>query len=259
MHGVTTTTVELPGHSTPLCIGGDRNAPALLWLHGEGLTSGWGELHDRLASHFRLYAPVLPGFGGTALPAWVDTADDVALHLADLCRHLDLHTINVAGESLGGWIAMSLAIWRPQLVASLGLVGALGWRPLEPAPDLFIKSGPEALGYLSNQIDAAAADPLTGDLDLATALWVEQAAQARLMWERPYDRKLAQRCHHISAAVHVVWGGADRVLPPSHAEELAAALAATTTTTTTIVPGAGHLLSLDAPAELAEALRKAFA
>lgn len=258
MTDLTTTNVDVRGHHTPLCIGGDPQTPPLLWLHGEGLSSGWGELHDRLAEHFLVYAPVLPGFGGTALPDWVDTADDVALHLADLCRQLDLGTIIVAGESLGGWIAMNLAIWRPQLVRGLGLVGALGWRPSSPAPDLFIKPGPEVLRYLSNHINAAAADPLEGDIEVATALWVEQAAQARLMWERPYDPKLAQRCHHITAAVHVVWGGADRVLAPSHAEELAAALGATTTTTTTIVPGAGHLLSLDAPAALAEALRKAF-
>ena len=259
MAGVSTTEVELPGHTVPVRMGGDPDAPALLWLHGEGLSSGWGELHDRLAEHFHLYAPVLPGFGGTPLPAWVDTADDVALHLADLCRHLELSRLNVAGESLGGWVAMSLAIWRPHLVARLGLVGALGWRPIEPAPDLFIKSGPEALRYLANDIDAAAADPLDGDIEVATALWVEQAAQARLMWERPYDRKLALRCHHITAPTHVVWGGADRVLPPSHAAELVSALGATTTATATTIPGAGHLLSIDAPAALADTLRKAFA
>ncbi len=258
MTGLSTTSIALRGHQTPLRVAGDSAAPPLLWLHGEGLTSGWGELQDRLAEHFRVYAPVLPGFGGTPLPAWVDSTDDVALHMADLCRHLELDNVNVAGESLGGWVAISLAIWRPQVVGNLGLVGALGWRPIEPAPDLFIKSGPEVLRYLSNHIDAAAADPLEGDIEVATALWVEQAAQARLMWERPYDRKLALRCHHITAPVHLVWGGADRVLPPSHAEELATALGATATVTTTIIPGAGHLLSLDAPAALAETLRKGF-
>lgn len=255
MRGVSTTTIRLQGHDTPLRIGGDPGAPPLLWLHGEGLTSHWGELHDQLAENFLVHAPVLPGFGGTELPAWLDGADDVALHLAELCVHLGLERLAVAGESLGGWIAMSLAIWRPQLVSALALVGALGWRPLEPGPDLFMTSGPETLRYLSNTVDASTADALDGDIDVATALWVEQAAQARLMWERPYDRKLAGRCHHITAATHVIWGGADRVLPPSHAEALARSLGAASTT---IVPRAGHLLSLDAPAALADALRKAF-
>ena len=162
----------------------------------------------------------------------------------------------VAGESLGGWIACSLAVWRPRLVCGLALVGALGLRPVEPPPDLFIKAGPEALRYLANSIDAAAVDPLTGDIEAATALWVEQAAQARLMWERPYDRKLTQRAHHVTCPVRVIWGAASRVLPPSHATALASLFGAPAPT---VVPGAGHLVSLDAPDAVASAISKAFA
>lgn len=245
--------VDVRGHATPVAHAGE--GPPLLWLHGEGVTGAWREVHDLLAERFTVWAPTLPGFGGTPLPRWVDTTDDVALHLADLCGSLGLTAAVVAGESLGGWIACSLAIWRPGLVGGLALVGALGLRPVEPMPDLFIKAGPEALGYLANSIEASAVDPLTGDIERATALWVEQAAQARLMWERPYDRKLSERAHHVTCPVRVIWGAASRVLPPSHAAELASLFGAPPPT---VVPGAGHLVSLDAPVAVAAAISEGF-
>ena len=132
----------------------------------------------------------------------------------------------------------------------LALIGGLGLRSAQPVPDLFIKGGPEALTYLANTIDGSSVDPLTGDIELATALWVEQAAQARLMWERPYDRKLAVRAHHLRCPVRVIWGAADRLLAPTHGAELASLLGAPAPT---VVAGAGHLVSVDAPEAVAEA------
>jgi pimeloyl-ACP methyl ester carboxylesterase len=247
--------IDVRGTPTPVQVGGPAGAPTVLWVHGEGITCGWRALHDRLAERFRVVAPVLPGFGGTELPAWLDGVDDVALFLAELCEVLGHTDVLLAGESLGGWVAATLAIWRPALVRRLALVAPLGIRPAEPMPDLFIKAGPEALHYLSATMAAESVDPMTGDIDLATELWVEQAAQARLMWERPYDRKLVQRAHHISAPVTVLWGAADRLLAPSHAATVAGVFGAGTPV---ILGGAGHLVSVDAPEALAAALARAF-
>ena len=252
----TMSTLDVGGQSTTVTVGGPADATPLLWLHGEGLSSGWRAVQDHLSERFRVIAPVLPGFGGTELPAWVDGVDDMALFLSDLCDGLGLQRAVVVGESLGGWIACSLAIWRPALVSGLGLMGSLGLRPSEPPPDLFIMSGPEALGYLAQSIDGSAVDALEGDIELATALWIEQASQARLMWERPYDPKLTRRAHHVTAPVRVVWGASDRVLPPAHGAKLAALFGAPDPV---VVAGAGHLVSLDAPHAVAHAMMEAFA
>jgi pimeloyl-ACP methyl ester carboxylesterase len=253
--------IDVRGTAIAVHIAGPAGGVPLLWVHGEGVTCRRRALVERLAERFRVIAPVLPGFGGTELPGWLDGVDDVALFLADLCDALGLGPASatpplmVAGESLGGWIAATLAIWRPQLVHRLALIAPLGIRPAEPMPDLFIKPGPEALHYLSATMAADSVDPLTGDIDLATELWVEQAAQARLMWERPYDRKLVHRAHHITAPVTVVWGAADRLLAPSHATTVAGLFGAGDPT---IIEGAGHLVSVDAPAALAATLTQAF-
>lgn len=245
----TTQVVTTTNHSTTV-----RSAGAgrpLLFLHAEANTSAWSEVHDLLSEDFLVYAPVHPGFGGETIPSWLHDMSDLVFHYVDLIRALDLDQPLIVGASLGGWIALDLAIHRSDLMSALLLVGGLGLRPIEPMPDLFIKAGPEALSYLSQSIDGADVDPLTGDITKATDLWVEQAAQARLMWERPYDRRLEQRAHHVECPSSVLWGGADRLLPVEHGHRLADLIHADFSA----ADGAGHLVNLDAPLAVAEAVR----
>jgi len=41
---------------------------------------------------------------------------------------------------------------------------------------------------------------------------------ARLVWERPFDPKLAGRLHRITCPVLLIWGGNDRLVPPAHGD-----------------------------------------
>lgn len=245
----TTRTVLIHDHQVTVHSAGD--GPPLLFLHAEANTSDWSAVHDHLAETFTVYLPIHPGFGGEDdVPSWLEDVSDLVFHYVDLIGALGLEKPFVVGASLGGWIGLDLAIHRSDLLAGLLLVGALGLRPEVPMPDLFIKSGPEALAYLSTSIDAAEVDPLTGNIDAATALWVEQAAQARLMWERPYDRRIERRAHHVTCPVSVVWGGADRLLPVDHGRRLAQLLNAEFE----VIAGSGHLVTLDDPAALVTAV-----
>jgi pimeloyl-ACP methyl ester carboxylesterase len=248
--GYEATTVTVNGHPTVVQTGG--SGPPLLFLHGEGNTSTWAEIHTRLAEHFTVTAPVHPGFGGDPLPSWLDDVSDLTFHYLDLLADLGLDRPLVVGASLGGWIGLDLAIHRSDLLAGLVAVGALGLRPCEPMPDLFLKAAPDALGYLANAIDTDGVDPLTGDAEAATSLWVEQATQARLMWERPYDRRLERRAHHVSCPTVVVWGGADRLLPVDHGRRLAEALGAPLE----VLDGAGHLVTIDDPEAVATVVHR---
>jgi pimeloyl-ACP methyl ester carboxylesterase len=243
-------TTELLVHDHRVTVRRGGSGPPLLFLHAEANTSGWGAVHDLMARRHDVVAPVHPGFGGDPLPAWLHDISDLAFHYADLIGALGLDRPLVAGASLGGWIALELAVHRPDLVGGLVLVGALGLRPAAPMPDLFLKPGPEALGYLAHTIDGDGVDPLTGDVDAVTALWVEQATQARLMWERPYDRRLERRAHHVACPVAVVWGADDRLLPVDHGRRLAGLLGARFE----VVPGSGHLVTLDEPEAVAAAV-----
>ena len=41
---------------------------------------------------------------------------------------------------------------------------------------------------------------------------------ARLVWERPYDPKLAARLHRIQCPTLLLWGDHDRLVPPAYGE-----------------------------------------
>ena len=42
---------------------------------------------------------------------------------------------------------------------------------------------------------------------------------ARLVWERPYNPKLAQRLRRIACPTLLLWGKEDRLIPPAYGEE----------------------------------------
>lgn len=244
------TELQVLDHPTRVQVGG--SGPDVFFLHGQATTWEWSHAHDELAQHFTVYAPVHPGFGGEDIPGWLDDVHDLTFHNAALVGALGLERPLVAGVSLGGWLGLDLAAHRPDLVGGLLVAGALGLRPEAPMPDLFIKQAPEALGYLAESFDTGRFDALTGDVDAATELWVEQATQARLMWERPYDRQLARRLAMVDCPATVVWGAGDRLLPPEHGRRLAELLSAEFE----VVPESGHMVSIDAPAAFAAALTR---
>ncbi len=243
-------TVEVFDYQVPVQIGGD--GPPLLLLHGAGGAGAWLEFHERLATAFTVYAPAHPGFAGTPLPGWVRGVDDLAFHYVDLIRALGLAQPAVVGHSLGGWIATELAVTRPDLLGPLVLLSALGVRPEQPMPDLFIMEPAEAMSLLfADPSKAMALMPGEFGIDAIVRMYEEQGAVARLMWKRPYSQKLRRRLHHIASPTLVLWGDGDQLLPPSHGERLAAEIAGARFQQ---IAGAGHAVQIDAPAETAEAI-----
>jgi pimeloyl-ACP methyl ester carboxylesterase len=104
--------------------------PPLVLLHGIGMSRrAWSPVIDVLAEHFDVIAVDLPDFGESPpLPGGVEPhpaalADAVATLLDDL----GIMAPVVAGNSLGGWIALELAGIRP--VASLVLLSPAGLWP----------------------------------------------------------------------------------------------------------------------------------
>lgn len=245
-------TLDVRGYQVAVKSGG-AGAPLLL-LHGAARGDMWSPAHDSLARWFTVYAPVHPGFGGSPLPDWMDGVDDVAFHYVDVIHELGLARPLVVGLSIGGWIATELALLRPEMLAGLVLVDAIGLRPEQPLPDLFIMEPGEAMGYLIGNAQVAAGLAAAGppDVDTIVRMAGDQAASARLMWRRPYDPKLARRLHHVTTPTLVLWGERDRFIPPEHGRRLAAAIPGARFQ---LIEGAGHVPSLEAPAAFADAIR----
>ena len=74
---------------------------------------GW----TRWPRRYRVIAPHHPGFGGSALPDWFGTVDDLAYLYLDLAAALDLHDAVLAGACFGGWVAAEMAVRNTQRFA----------------------------------------------------------------------------------------------------------------------------------------------
>lgn len=101
-------------------------SPVVL-LHGLGCCwQWWLECLPALAAHHRVIAVDLPGFGasdplptGSGMPVYADA-------VAGLLRRLGLGDVTLVGHSMGGLVAMDVALHHPELVRKLVLVGSGG-------------------------------------------------------------------------------------------------------------------------------------
>jgi len=101
-------TIEINGCKLSLARGG-KGAP-LMYLHGTDGLAEWPAILDTLAERFDVIVPDHPGFGASEAPAWIDDVSDVAYCYLDAIEALDLSGVHVVGQSLGGWIALEMAV-----------------------------------------------------------------------------------------------------------------------------------------------------
>jgi pimeloyl-ACP methyl ester carboxylesterase len=106
-------------------------APPVLLLHGSGpgvtATANWRPIIPALRASRRVIAPDQLGFGGTATgeprtygrTAWTD-------HALALLDELQVGTVDIIGNSMGGAIALSIATARPDAVRRMVLMGSMG-------------------------------------------------------------------------------------------------------------------------------------
>lgn len=235
------------------------NGPVLGYLHG---LTGNPVVHPfltDLASDHRVIAPSLPGFDASdSIPA--RTLHDWVFLTSEAIDAVGLAGAPVIASSVGAMLALELAAIRPEAFSSLILLAPLGlWDDDEPIHDIWSersKSQPEYLFADPERFAQLTADP--NGLDTAELMEREigryrtRRSAASLMWPIP-DKGLADRVHRVRCPVHIVWGGADRLVPRSYADRFCRLLPACRGIT--VIEGAGHALEWDQPGVSAAAVR----
>jgi pimeloyl-ACP methyl ester carboxylesterase len=233
----------------------DGAGEPLLFLHGVQGLPGWTEALSLLAKRFTVIAPDHPGFGRSGAPDWVDDVDDLAFFYLDLLRMLADGRVHIVGHSLGGWIAMAMAIRSTAQIQSLTLVDAAGISvPGVKRGDMFIGSPQETGKLLFAGEEAAArwASAWQASDDMKEAYDKNRAAAAKYTWQpRLYDPKLARWLHRIDVPTHIIWSEADWLIPRAHGEALQQLIPGATLTRLASV---GHLCDIEQPALLADAV-----
>lgn len=105
---------------------GPEGAPAVVLLHGLGLTRGvtWDGIAPALAGRFRVLSYDLPGHGETALPHEKVSLSALGGQLIDLMDELGIAQAALVGFSLGGMINRRVAMDHPDRVSALAILNS---------------------------------------------------------------------------------------------------------------------------------------
>ena len=138
------------------------NKQTVLLVHSGGFTSRqWRKLADALAPHFRVLAPDLLGYGKDPWP------EGKPFHFREDIAYLESlldEPAHLVGHSYGGFLALQLALQRPDLVRSIAAYE------------------PVAFGILDDVADAAE----RAQLDRVRQEWVPDATGADEAWLRDF-------------------------------------------------------------------------
>lgn len=237
--------------------GGDKNS----WLFLQEPLSGAGSEGGRT-----VHAVDLPGHGSSSKDVGAGTLDDLAEVVLGFLDAVGADRAHLVGHSMGGAVVAAAAARSPERVRSLTLVAPAGFGTEADVEYLRGFAAAESRRDLKPLLGRLFADEgqvtrqLVEDLLRYKRLDGVQAALARLL-DTLVDPSTGQQAIDTAALlaavpdehdlpVLVVWGAADRILPSS------AAPAAGGRVRVHLVDGAGHMVHMEAPAAVLDAVRE---
>ncbi|MDP8951804.1 MAG: alpha/beta fold hydrolase [Actinomycetota bacterium] len=254
----------------------EGEGPPLILLHGVGDNAlVWDWVIPALARTHRVYAPDLPGSGGSARPRGDDYSPaSFGRFLAAFLDALGVERAAVVGNSLGGLVGLRLALTDPDRVTALVLIAGAGLgRGVSPAlrslalpgyGGLAVAWGKRPPGAVQRALGRAAL--LFGSPRRIPVKWLkEQYKLARLpgflegqlatvraqVGLRGQREILLDRLSSLRVPTLVVWGERDRVLPPDQARE---AISRIPDGSLELIPDCGHLPQVERPDHVAQIL-----
>jgi pimeloyl-ACP methyl ester carboxylesterase len=197
--------------------------------------------------------PEHPGYGKSDEPEWLENIHDMAYFYLDFLAHLELKNTTVVGSSMGGWIALEMAVRDTSRIKSLVLVSPAGIAApgVQPA-DIFLMPPEQVVRNLfvdPKLAEARLAQPEDMDVSLKN-----RHTTARLAWEpRLHDPHLAKWLHRIDVPVKIIWGEEDRILPVGFVDAYRKLMPRADVT---VIQNAGHLPHIEKAEEFCELVRR---
>jgi pimeloyl-ACP methyl ester carboxylesterase len=214
---------------------GDRT---VLALHGGAGPRGVTPVVEHFAPRARVLAPTHPGWSGTPRPDSFSGVDDLAIAYLDLLEDEDLEDVVVVASSFGGWVAAEMAVRdRGRRLGRLVVLDGIGpeieGQRDDQGPGLRRPEPPGTVRLPQPPPGAPGPDP------------ADMAALQAYAGPRMADPKLLRRLARVRIPALLIWGEDDVVVPPAFGKAYAAAFA---NARFEVVPGAGHMPALQAPA-----------
>ena len=218
--------------------------PAIVFVHGlANSVITWRKNVEALSHHFRVIALDLPGHGLSDMPKVRFGLPEGAAFVASFLDELAVDRAHLVGNSMGGAVALELALARPERAASLTLADSAGLGReialvlrLGSLPLLGEYARRPTLKGVRNLVRWLVHDPALVDEDelpLRLAyLKREGSAQALLRFlrtgvglfgQRPGTRRDASLAS-LSVPTLIFWGAQDPLFPIRQAEQAARAI-----------------------------------
>lgn len=237
----------------------------LLFIHGwGGGASNWRRVWPELAVRYRCIAPDLPGWGDSDKPDVPYTFEWYADWLADLLESRSAGPAFVAGHSMGGTIALTLALRHPGRVRKLALINPVvrGSDGVKTETRLLMLPVLRHLAYLFMRrrgflrFIARNFTAAREGIDEETLMLLSRGTFASMTrsLRALKDVDLAGSLKSVAAPTLVIGSDADREIPPAQSV-LAGGIPGARVE---MLPGVGHLAPLERPGEVARLLGEFF-
>lgn len=273
---------ELAVRRTPMTPASGDPEPVAVMIHGLGGNAmNWTDLAGELSGQLTTHAVDLPGFGHS--PPQPDADYTMSALMAVVAEYIEAtfpgRAVHVFGNSMGGAVAVQLAAWRPELVATLCLVSPAlpELRPRATNIHLPVMTLPRVGDYLFDRyqgVDPARRVQNTFDLCFADPSQIppEREAEAREEAARrdelPYIREVFVGCIRGLLATYVdrspdrPWKLAERIDMPTlliygRSDKLVNPVAAHRATRAfpradvVVIPDSGHVSQMEHPSLVA--------
>ena len=235
--------IHVDGYRIHYFEAGPANGIPLVLIHGLGSRGeDWATLIPSFtANGFHIYAPDLLGYGRSDHP---DVDYSISLQEDIIVRFMQAVGIpkaDVAGWSMGGWVAAKLTVDHPQLVDRLVLYDSAGiYFPATFDASLFTPTDRAGLDRLIAMLQPTP-QPMPGFVAQASVeklqrgAWVITRSVSGMFSGRDL---LDFRLRSIARPTLIVWGSKDTLIPLSVGESMHHLIP---NSSMTIIDGCGHL------------------
>lgn len=254
------------------------HGPPVILLHGLGSTnSGMLPTLDDLARDYRVIAPDIPGFGESSKPVRPYHAGFFARWLIALLDELGIERAHLVGNSMGGRIAIEVALRAPGRVDRLALMApAVAMKKLRHFVPLVRLMRPEFAGFPllarramvlrvtrllfadSKRIDdswhEAAADEFLRIFSTARGRIAFFSALREVYLDDPWGpRGFWDRLEKLSPPSLFIWGDRDPLVPAKFSQHVARALPGAVSI---VFEDCGHVPHFEHPARTHQTIRR---
>jgi len=257
IHGGRHMRVRAGGYDMVVHCIGPRDAEPWLLLHGMGATAlSWTCLIKALRPNCRLYIPELCALGGTRGPHPAIHVAESATVLASLIETLAPGPrLTVAGMSLGGWMAVRLALAHRAEVDRLLLIDVAGWKDQDwqHVVDLVRLRDLSDVDRLYSALFVRTPWLLQHSRNAFLAAYSSPSVTTILDETRADDSFDAADLARIRVPTGIVWAENDGLFPVAVARRMSEALPHATLE---IIPRCGHGLHWERPQALVDAVQR---